>query len=91
MPGSFAYVTLHVPIESFPEIPAAALITRGVNTFVADVGDDTVVHIRPVRLAHSDGMLVSLREGARVGQRIALNVPDEIVDGSHVQPVEASR
>lgn len=91
VPGSFAYVTLHVRIESFPEIPAAALITRGVKTFVADVGNDTVVHIRPVRLARSDGIVVSLSEGVNVGQRVALNVPDEIVDGSRVQPVEGGR
>jgi hypothetical protein len=89
VPGSFAYVTLHVPIESFPEIPAAALITRGVKTFVADVGDDTVVHMHPVVLARSDGMQVGLRDGVKVGQRVALNLPDEIVDGSRVQPVEA--
>jgi RND family efflux transporter MFP subunit len=89
VPGSFAYVTLHVPVESFPQIPAAALITRGVRTFVADVGDDAVVHIRPVVLARSDGTVVSLREGVKVGQRVALNVPDEIVDGSKVQPVDA--
>ena len=91
VPGSFAYVTLHVPIQSYPEIPAAALITRGVKTFVADVGDDTVVHMRPVRLARSDGTSVSLRDGVKVGERVALNVPDEIVDGSRVQPVEAAR
>jgi membrane fusion protein, multidrug efflux system len=91
VPGSFAYVTLHVPIESYPEIPAAALITRGVNTFVANVGDDKVVHIVPVRLARSDGMMIGLREGATVGQNVALNVPDEIVEGSKVQPVEAGR
>jgi membrane fusion protein, multidrug efflux system len=91
VPGSFAYVTLHVPVESLPEIPAAALITHGVNTFVADVGDDTVVHIRPVTLAHSDGMRIALRDGVKVGQRVALNVPDEIVEGSRVQPVEATQ
>jgi multidrug efflux pump subunit AcrA (membrane-fusion protein) len=91
VPGSFAYVTLHVPIESYPEIPAAALITRGVNTFVADVGEDTVVHMLPVRLARSDGMRVGLRDGVKVGQRVALNLPDEIVDGSRVQPVDAPR
>jgi membrane fusion protein (multidrug efflux system) len=91
VPGSFAYVTLHVPIESYPEIPAAALITRGANTFVADVGDDKVVHIRPVRLARSDGMQIGLKDGVKTGQRVALNVPDEIVDGSRVQPMEAGR
>ena len=72
-------------------IPAAALITRGTNTFVADVGEDKIVHIRPVRLARSDGMRVGLLDGVKVGQRVALNVPDEIVDGSRVQPVEAGR
>ena len=89
VPGSFAYVTLHVPVQSYPEIPATALITRGTNTFVADVGEDKVVHIRPVRLARSDGLRVGLSEGVTVGQRVALNVPDEIVEGSRVQPVEA--
>jgi RND family efflux transporter MFP subunit len=88
--GSFAYVTLHVPVESFPEIPSAALITRGTKTFVADVGNDTVVHIRPVTLARSDGVRVELRDGVKAGQRVALNVPDEIIDGSRVQPVDDS-
>ncbi len=74
-PAASSYVTLYVPIESFPEVPAAALITRGVKTFVADVGDDMVVHIHPVVLAHSDGMAVALRQGVTVGQRVALNVP----------------
>jgi multidrug efflux pump subunit AcrA (membrane-fusion protein) len=91
VPGSFAYVTLHVPVESYPEIPAAALITRGVKTFVADVDADKVVHIRPVTLARSDGIVVGLREGVTIGERVALNVPDEIVDGSKVQPMEAGR
>ncbi len=91
VPGSFAYVTLHVPIESFPEIPVAALITRGANTFVADVGEDKLVRIRPVQLARSDGTRVGLRDGVKVGGRVALNVSDEIVDGSRVQPMEAGR
>jgi hypothetical protein len=50
-----------------------------------------VVHIRPVTLAHSDGMRIALRDGVKVGQRVALNVPDEIVEGSRVQPVEATQ
>ena len=87
MPGSFAYVTLHVPIESYPQIPVAGLLTRGTNTFVADVGDDNIVHIRPVKLAGSDGTRASLKEGVKAGQKIAVNLPDEIGDGSRIQPV----
>ncbi len=91
LPGSFAYVTLRVPVESFPEVPAEALITRGTNTFVADVGDDNLVRIRPVKLAGSDGVRIALREGVKAGQRVALNISDDIVEGSRVRPVESGR
>ena len=78
VPGSFAYVTLHVPVTSYPEVPVAALIVRGTNTFIADVGDDSLVHLRPVKVASTDGMVASLADGARVGDRVALNLPDEV-------------
>jgi len=91
LPGSFAYVTLHVPTTSYPEIPVAALIVRGSNTFVADVGKDSLVHLHPVKVATTDGMRASLADGARVGDRVALNLPDEVGDGSRVRPVEAGR
>jgi membrane fusion protein (multidrug efflux system) len=87
VPGAFAYVTLHVPIDSYPEIPVAGLLTRGTATYVADVGDDNLVHLHPVKIANSDGTKVSLREGARVGQRVVVNLPDEVTDGGRVQPV----
>jgi membrane fusion protein (multidrug efflux system) len=87
VPGSFAYVTLHVPIYSYPQIPVAGLLTRGTGMFIADVGDDNLVRMRPVTLAGSDGTRASLKEGARVGQKIAVNLPDEVGDGSRIQPV----
>jgi RND family efflux transporter MFP subunit len=87
VPGAFAYVTLHVPIDSYPEIPVTGLLTRGTATYVADVGDDNLVHLRAVKIANSDGSKVSLREGAHIGQRVAINLPDEVADGGRVQPV----
>jgi membrane fusion protein (multidrug efflux system) len=91
VPGSFAYVTLHVPVDSYPQIPVAGLLTRGTGMFIADVGDDNLVHIRPVTLANSDGTRASLKTGATVGQKIAVNLPDEVGDGSRIQPVTAAR
>ena len=88
LPGSFANVILHVPLESHPEVPVAGLVVRGTNTFVADVGSDSLVHLRAVKVASTDGILASLIEGARVGDRVALNLPDEVGDGSRVQPVK---
>ena len=91
MPGAFAYVTLHVPITAYPEIPVAGLLTRGSNTFIANVGGDNLVHFHPVKVASTDGLRASLAEGARVGDRVALNLPDEVSDGSRVRPLENNR
>ncbi len=91
VPGAFAYVTLHVPITAYPEIPVAALIVRGTSTFIADVGGDNLLHLQPVKVASTDGTRASLAEGARVGDRVALNVPDEVGDGSRVRPIETKR
>jgi RND family efflux transporter MFP subunit len=90
VPGSFAYVTLHVPIRSYPEVPVAGLIVRGTRTFIADVASDNTVHLRSVTVADTDGAKATLAEGAVVGQRVALNLPDEVNDGGRVQPVTAA-
>jgi membrane fusion protein (multidrug efflux system) len=91
VPGSFVYVTLHVPVTAYPEIPVAGLLVRGTNTFIANVTGDNTVRIRPVKVASTDGMRASLAEGGEVGERVALNLPDEVSDGSRVRPIESSR
>jgi membrane fusion protein, multidrug efflux system len=91
LPGAFAYVTLHVPLQGYPEIPANALVVRGTNTFVAGVGEDNLVKLRRVKVASTDGMRVGLAEGARVGERIAINLPDDVSDGGKVQPIALNR
>jgi hypothetical protein len=68
----------------------AALITRGTRTFVADVGRDSLVHLKAVKVANTDGVVASLADGVRVGDRVALNLPDEVSDGGRIRPVEAS-
>ncbi len=90
VPGSFAYVTLHVPVPSYPQIPVTGLITRGEDNMVA-VLDNNVVHFRKVTVAATDGAIVSLAEGVQPGEKIAINVPDEVTSGSRVQPVLAAR
>ncbi|HEX3575247.1 MAG TPA: efflux RND transporter periplasmic adaptor subunit [Rhodopila sp.] len=91
VPGSFAYVTLHVPVQSYPEIPVAGLIVRGTRTMIAGLGSDQTVHLQPVTVANTDGITASLAQGATVGQRVAINLPDEVSDGGRVQPVTGAR
>jgi hypothetical protein len=44
-----------------------------------------------VKVAGTDGTNVSLADGARVGDRVVLILPDEVTDGAIVQPVTGSR
>jgi hypothetical protein len=50
-----------------------------------------VLRFRPVKVASTDGAVVSLNDGLRPGERIAINVPDEVTDGSRIQPVGVSK
>jgi membrane fusion protein (multidrug efflux system) len=91
VPGSFAYVTLHIPVHSYPEIPVAGLLVRGTRTMIAGLDSDQTVHLRPVTVASTDGIRASLAQGATIGQRVAINLPDEVSDGGRVQPVAGSQ
>ncbi|HVY16245.1 MAG TPA: efflux RND transporter periplasmic adaptor subunit [Rhodopila sp.] len=89
VPGAFAYVTLHVPVQSYPEIPVGGLIVRGSRTMVADVDSDQTIHLRPVTVATTDGINASIADGLTVGQKVAINLPDEVGDGGRVQTASA--
>jgi RND family efflux transporter MFP subunit len=87
LPGSFAQVTLKVPQTSLPQIPVAALLQRGGATAVALTGADGVVHLRPVKVASTDGVMINVAAGVSPGERVALNVPNEVIEGTHIRPV----
>jgi RND family efflux transporter MFP subunit len=91
LPGSFAYVTLKVPLTSQPQIPVAALLTRGGTPMVAVPDANGTVHLRSVKVGTTDGIMVNIPEGVAVGERVALNVPNEVVDGSRIRVVTANR
>ena len=86
--GSFAYVTIHIPIQSYPQIPVSGLLVRGAETMVAAVENDTLRY-KPIKVASTDGNVVTVAEGLRQGDRVAINLPDEVQNGSKVQPVQA--
>ena len=86
VPGSFTYAILKVPVPSFPQIPVAALNQRGGVQQVAVVGEDAIVKFRPVRIPSTDGVLINIADGVKPGEKVALNVPNEVSDGTKVRP-----
>ena len=81
-----AIVPRVMPVE-LPQIPVAALLQRGGATAVALTGADGIVHLRPVKVASTDGVMINVAEGVRPGEKVALNVPNEVTEGTHIRPV----
>jgi membrane fusion protein, multidrug efflux system len=90
VPGAFAYVTLHLPVRSYPQLPVAALIIRGGKSYVASVTDDGKVKLRGITVAATDGNTFTAADGVKDGDRVAINLPNEIGDGDPVQLVKGN-
>jgi membrane fusion protein, multidrug efflux system len=88
--GSFVDVTLHLAVPSYVEVPAATLILRGKNPFVALVGDDNKIKFSAVTLDADDGDQARVVTGLEEGQRVAMNLGDSVAEGATVQPVSAN-
>ena len=88
--GSFADVILHLPVEPYPRIPAAALVTRGDAQLVAAVDGSDIVHFHPVTITGEPGALVSIADGIAAGERVVLNPPDDIAEGTRIEPTLAA-
>jgi RND family efflux transporter MFP subunit len=88
--GSFAQVTLHLPQEMRPQVPAAAVVTRGDRQVVACLDDKDQVHLRPVTLASTAGPVLSVAEGIEVGERVILSPPADLAEGTKIEPILAA-
>jgi RND family efflux transporter MFP subunit len=85
-PGIYCSVELKVPRKtpSFT-IPAEALLFNR-NGLQAAIVKDSKVEIRTVRVVRDLGTRVEVDAGLRAGERVILNPPVTLVDGSKVQP-----
>src|SRR6185437_1380879 len=90
VPGAFAYVSLHLPMRSYPQLPVSALIMRGGKSYVATVTDDGKVKLRGITIAATDGNNFTAADGVKEGDRVAINLPNEIGDGDPVQLVKGN-
>ena len=87
IPGVYVHVTLHLKSPPLSSVPNEALLVRGDKTMVAVVKDNQV-KLQPVDPGLNDGKNVQLKTPLEEGQVVALNLPIELGDGSHIQPVE---
>ncbi|MGH6980503.1 MAG: efflux RND transporter periplasmic adaptor subunit, partial [Stellaceae bacterium] len=88
VPGMYVQVALRLKARGVVEIPAAALIFRTEGPRVAVVGSNGRVHFQPVTIARDNGNLIEIGSGIAAGDRIVLNIGNEVVDGEKVAVTE---
>jgi RND family efflux transporter MFP subunit len=92
VPGMYVNVGFALQPKGAVEIPAAALTFRAGGAQVARVDGNDRVSFQHVTIARDDGNVVELGSGVSAGDRLALNVSSQVLEGDQVQPklVESS-
>ena len=85
VPGLYVKVTFALSNADLSQVPAAALMFTPTGPKVAVVGADDAVHFRAVTIGRDDGDKVELSSGVSDGERLVLNISNQIVDGEKVR------
>jgi len=87
--GSYAQVRL---ADTHPEpiltLPANAVIFRAEGPQVVVLGNGNHVSLRKLALGRDFGPVIEVLSGVTTAERVVLNPPDSLVEGSEVRPVE---
>jgi membrane fusion protein (multidrug efflux system) len=91
LPGMYLQVTFQVHLTKSLEVPASAMIFRAAGPQVAVIDADSKVRFHDVTIADDEGDKVDLDGGIAVGDRVVLNISDQIAEGTKVQAVESNQ
>jgi RND family efflux transporter MFP subunit len=84
LPGMYVQVAFHLKPTSFVQVPASAMIFRTSGPQVALIGDNGKVKFQDVTIARDNGNFVELATGLSAGDRVALNISNQIANGDRV-------
>jgi hypothetical protein len=68
-------------------VPLNALVLRDNRQFVAVPDESGILRFRVVQVESTDGSVVRMAGGISAGEKVAVNVPDEVSDGGRIQPI----
>jgi RND family efflux transporter MFP subunit len=84
LPGTYLSVSFELKQKPMLEVPASALLFRAAGPQVAVVDSGGKVNFRDVTIAHDEGQYVDVDSGLSPGDKVALNISNQISDGDHV-------
>jgi hypothetical protein len=85
VPGLYVQVAFELPNNGMSQVPAAALVFGTTGPRVAAVGPDGTVSFHPVTIGRDDGDKVELSSGVAQGERLVLNISNQIIAGEKVR------
>jgi RND family efflux transporter MFP subunit len=88
VPGLYVQVTFDVRSRPSVQVPASAMLFRGAGPQVALIGDGDTVTFRDVGIGRDDGKFVEIATGLSEGDRVALNISNQIAEGEKVSVKE---
>ena len=84
--GSYAQVRLpDAKPDAVLAIPANAVLFRPEGTLVGVVGADNHVAMRKIVMGRDSGQTIEILEGLTQADKVVLNPPDSLVDGSEIR------
>jgi RND family efflux transporter MFP subunit len=84
LPGMYVQVAFHLNPTSFVQVPASALLFRTAGPQVAVIGGNGTVKFQDVTIARDNGNFVEIASGLSPGDKVALNISNQIADGERV-------
>jgi RND family efflux transporter MFP subunit len=91
LPGMYLKAEFNLKPVAYVAIPASALIFRTGGPQVATVQQGDIIHFRDVRIGRDNGNTVEIASGLSEGERVVLNINNQILDGSKVTVKEYSQ
>ena len=84
LPGMYLKAEFNLKSRSYVQIPASALLFRTGGPQVAVVQPDSTVKFRDVQIGRDNGNSIDIAAGLSEGDRVVLNINNQIPDGSKV-------
>jgi RND family efflux transporter MFP subunit len=84
LPGMYVQVAFHLNPTSFVQVPASAMLFRAGGPQVAVIGGNGTVKFHDVTIARDNGNFVEIGSGLAPGDKVALNISNQIADGERV-------
>lgn len=91
LPGMYVQVAFHLNPTSFVQVPPSALLFRASGPQVAVVDGNGIVNFRDVTIARDDGNFVEIASGLSAGDKVALNISNQIADGDRVTVMQDAK